>query len=97
MIWTRNAGSDLHSIFEFIALDSKFYARNTIQNIVEKAATLSNNPQIGRIVPEFENDSIREVFIYSFRIIYQILPDKNAILSVVHGNRDLNQSNFPVQ
>ena len=89
VIWTQPARGDLHAIYEFIALDSKFYAKNTIRNIVERAATLSNTPRIGRIVPEFETDEIREVFIYSYRIIYQIVPKHIAILAVVHGNRDL--------
>ena len=54
-----------------------------------RAATLSNNPRIGRIVPEIGTDEIREVFIYSYRIIYQILPKHISILAIVHGNKDL--------
>jgi plasmid stabilization system protein ParE len=69
VIWTQPARNDLHAIFKFIALDSNFYARNTVRNIVEKACVLVNHPEIGRIVPELEITDIREVFIYSYRII----------------------------
>jgi plasmid stabilization system protein ParE len=96
VIWTQPARNDLNAIFEYIALDSKFYARNTVRNIVEKASSLIEHPQVGRIVPEIENVEIREVFIYSYRIIYQILTDKIAILTEVHGNRDLNKSDIPI-
>lgn len=96
VIWTQPARNDLKAIFEFIALDSKFYARNTVQNIVEKATFLADQPKIGRIVPELENSDIREVFIYSYRIIYQILPEKIAILTIVHGNRDLDRGEISI-
>ena len=79
VIWTLTARDDLRAIYEYIALDSKFYAKNTVRNIVERAAKLFDSPQIGRIVPELETNEIREVFIYSYRIIYQILPDRLAI------------------
>jgi len=67
-----------------------------VQNIVKKVSTLENYPKIGRIVPELENDDIREVFIYSYRIIYQIVSEKISILTVVHGNRELNRSDIPL-
>lgn len=62
VIWTQPARNDLHAIFEYIALDSNFYARNTVRNIVEKASSLENHPKIGRIVPELENGAIRDSF-----------------------------------
>ena len=96
VIWTLTARDDLRAIYEYIALDSKFYAKNTVRNIVERAANLFDSPQIGRIVPELETNEIREVFIYSYRIIYQILPDRLAILAVVHGHRDLKGNDIPV-
>lgn len=96
VIWTRPAKDDLKAIYEYIALDSKFYAKNTVRNIVEKVTTLSDTPQIGRIVPELDANDIREVFIYSYRIIYQILPDRLAILTVVHGHRNLKSSDISV-
>lgn len=96
VIWTQPAKDDLKAIYEYIALDSKFYARNTARNIVERTAKLSDTPNIGRVVPELDINEIREVFIYSYRIIYQIIPDGLAVLTVVHGHRDLKSSDIPV-
>jgi plasmid stabilization system protein ParE len=95
VIWTQPAKDDLKAIYEYIALDSKFYAKSTAKNIVERIARLSNTPNIGCVVPELEIDEIREVFIYSYRIIYQIIPDGLAVLTVVHGHRDLKSSDIP--
>jgi len=73
--WTLPARDDLKASHNYIALDSKFYAKNTVRNIVQGALKLSEIPEIGRIVPERNEPDIREVFIYSYRSIYQILSD----------------------
>ncbi len=38
--------------------------------IVEHIGTLSDNPDIGRMVPEFEDKKIRELIHAPFRIVY---------------------------
>ena len=63
VVWTQPARDDLRAIYEYIALDSTFYARSTVRNIVERAASLSDTPQIGRMVPELDKDKIREALI----------------------------------
>jgi len=94
--WSRPARDDLRAIHEYIALDSKFYAKSTIRKIVERASLVSGMPEIGRVVPELGEDAIREVFIYSYRLIYQIFPDRVAVLAVVHGHRDLHGEDISV-
>jgi plasmid stabilization system protein ParE len=94
VVWAQPARDDLRAIYEYIALDSKFYAKNTIRNIILRATRVSNFPEIGRVVPEFGEEAIREIFIYSYRIIYQILPDSLAVLAVVHGHRDLQKEDI---
>jgi plasmid stabilization system protein ParE len=44
---------------------------------------------MGRIVPEFDDHNLREVFAYTYRIIYEIDGDSVTIAAVVHGNRML--------
>ena len=39
------------------------------------------------IVPEFGNDTIREKFVYSYRIIYRIHGDTLTIAAVIHGKK----------
>jgi len=51
-------------------------------------------PEIGRIVPEIGDPKIRELIIYSYRLIYEIYPDKLAILALVHGKRDFTKINL---
>jgi hypothetical protein len=39
---------------------------------------------------------VREVFIYSYRIIYQKMPEGIFILAVVHGHHNIHQDDIPV-
>lgn len=41
-----------------------------VASIVEHVETLSSNPEIGRVVPEFNDDSIRELIHSPFRVVY---------------------------
>ena len=43
----------------------------------------------GRVVPEIDAPDIRELFIGSYRLIYQVTADRVFILVLVHGTRDL--------
>lgn len=86
--WSIPAKLDLKSIHDYIARDSKYYAKKVSQDIIEKTEILNNFPEIGRIVPEIDDANIRELFIYSYRLIYEVLPTDILILTVIHGRRN---------
>ena len=83
---------DLKQIHDYIAKDSRYYAKKVVQTIVEKTEELMDFPEIGRIVPEIDDPNIRELFVYSYRLIYEITPDGIEILAVIHGRRDFFES-----
>jgi len=79
---------DLKQIHDYIANDSRYYAKKVVQTIAERTEELMAFPQIGRMVPEIDNPNIRELFVYSYRLIYEISSDGIEILAVIHGKRD---------
>ena len=87
--WTFPARDDLKALYEYIALDSKFYAKKIVREIISLSSTVSDMPERGRIVPEINEPEIRELFIYSYRLIYQLSPDLISILAVIHGSRNI--------
>lgn len=95
IIWTNRALTDLENIAEYISRNSMHYAKLTINNLVDTAQLIENNPQIGRIVPELQNEIIREIISGSYRIIYE-LSDQNTvnILSIHHSSRLLSNNPF---
>ena len=90
--WSVPARNDLKQIHDYIAKDSKFYAQNVVQEIVAKSETLTKLPEIGRIVSEISDQNIREVVVYSYRLIYEISGVGIEILAIIHGRRDFNSA-----
>ena len=44
--------------------------KRLVTEIIDRIETLKNNPDIGRIVPEFDVDNIRELIHKPFRVVY---------------------------
>ena len=89
VVWSQRAVHDLEAIADFIADDSPAYASIVVRNIVNRIRTLSQFPRSGRKVSEFDDENIREVVVYSYRIIYQVLSEQVLIAAVIHGKRIL--------
>jgi toxin ParE1/3/4 len=91
--WTDQAIEDINNIAGFIAKDSEKYANIQVARFFERAAVLETNALLGRIVPETNNKSIRELILGNYRIIYAIIHKKQIdILKVHNGYRLLKNS-----
>lgn len=88
--WSPRAVEDLEEIAKYISFDSSAYSRAVVRKILEITRKFSQFPLAGRIVPEFNDDNIREWFAYNYRIIYQIDDKVITIAAIVHGKRLLN-------
>jgi plasmid stabilization system protein ParE len=86
--WSKPAKLDLKQIHDYIVRDSKFYAQKVSSEIVEKSENLNSFPEVGRVVPEIEDPNIRELLIYSYRLIYEVFPDKVEVLALIHSKRN---------
>lgn len=89
IIWTEHAIEDLKSIHEYIFKDSKVYADRQVDKIIKRVDQLTNFPNSGRVVPEFNSEDLRELIEGNYRIIYKIASDKIAIVRVHHAARQL--------
>jgi toxin ParE1/3/4 len=93
IVWTELAINDLREIFEYISGDSIRYADLTVKRIYQHSQVTSKNPNIGKIVPEFNNPSIRELIFGNYRTIYRIRSEKQVdILRVYHTARLLKKN-----
>jgi toxin ParE1/3/4 len=89
VIWTNFAIEDLKAIHEYISKDSKVYADRHIEKLISRADQLEINPQSGRVVPEFNKETLRELIEGNYRIIYQIRPDAIAVVRIHHSAKQL--------
>jgi toxin ParE1/3/4 len=87
--WSQRALHDLEAIADYIAADSPAFAGIVVKKIVSRTRMLAQFPRSGRKVPEFDNEDIRELIVYSYRIIYQLQEHEVVIAAVIHGKRVL--------
>ncbi len=62
-------------------------ARRVIEKFRETANKQRDFPYSARMIPEFHDPSRRETFVYQYRLMYRIEPNRIRILRVVHGRR----------
>jgi addiction module RelE/StbE family toxin len=95
IVWTELSISDLKEIFDYIADDSIRYATITANKIYQRVQPITDNPYIGRMVPEFNEKLIREVIEGNYRIIYRIKSNIQVdVLRVYHVARLLKKKNL---
>jgi toxin ParE1/3/4 len=71
VIWTEPALNDLSDVAEYIALSNPIAAQQFVQTTFEKVQRLEIFPDSGRIPPELENFSYREIIVNPCRVFYK--------------------------
>lgn len=61
-----------------------------LSQALDAAASLSTLSERGRVVPELNDLSIREVFVFRYRLLYQVREKTVVILTFLHGARDFH-------
>ena len=91
ILFSSNAKTDLSNIVRYISRDKPQAARKWAKNIKDSVKLLANLPYMGRIVPEFSDDTIRELIKGQYRVVYKIdeKRDTIVILTVHHSKRPL--------
>lgn len=95
--WSPKAVHQVDQIAEYIAQDSLFHANRVATLIVRSTRSLAQFPESGAVVPEFCDPDLREIRVYSYRIIYRFIVEEQEvrILAVVHGSRLIDQDSKP--
>lgn len=87
--WSDFARDDLADLVRYINRDSQFYARRFGEKVVLATRRLREFPQSGRIIPESEDKSLREIIVQGYRVMYRLESDRVLILAIMHGSRDV--------
>ena len=72
IVWSRTSLKDLKSIVRYIAQDSPLRAESFGYRIITKIEILTDYPELGRIVPEFHLDYLREIIVSPYRVVYKV-------------------------
>jgi toxin ParE1/3/4 len=93
LVWSPAARDDLHDIVVFIARDNSTRAMSFGYELISEIDRLQEFPELGRTVPEYRNDCIREIIFRPYRIVYRVDHQHKvcAIARVWHAARGVPQ------
>ena len=60
-----------------------------VARIIDRVEALADHPELGRIVPEFDQPFLREIIHPPFRIVHRRDPDAVRVIRVWRGERRL--------
>ncbi len=87
IIWTREALKNIIELENYISEDNPHKAVEFTDSLMNKCDYLIDNPDIGRIVSELSDPSIRELIHKNYRIVYRHIGEEIQILTVFEGHR----------
>lgn len=87
--WTKKSLKDLRAIYNYISLDSVFYAARFISILIKRVDQLYEFPESGRVVPEKDTAEIRELIEGNYRIFYRLRKEKVTILRIHNSARKI--------
>lgn len=90
VVWSSKAIDDVDAIASYIARDSVSYAAAVVHRVINVTKNLLHNPLQGEVVKEFGDESYRQDYAYSYRVLYQVKGDTVTVAAVIHGKRLLD-------
>jgi plasmid stabilization system protein ParE len=89
---SNRAADEIHEEAERLGAFSPAYARDFINAVFAKADLLRQFPLLGRMVPEYDDPTVRELFHRHYRIFYYVPPNE-AYVSIT----SVQSSRLPLQ
>lgn len=89
IIWSPKAADSFEEICNYISQDSEYYASIFAKKVMSIIKDIPMFPKAGRIVPEYQDENLREKIFQNYRIIYRIKQDIIEIVTISHGARQL--------
>lgn len=89
IIWSPLAIDRVSEIATYIAQENPAAAEKWVDTVFRKAEDLQNFPESGRVVPETEIKTIRELIYGNYRLIYRLEEKRISVLTVRHGKQIL--------
>lgn len=89
--WSPKAADSFEEICNFIAKDSEYYASMFAKKINLLVKNIALFPLAGRVVPEYQDENLREKIFQNYRIVYRIKENFIEIVMISHSAKQLNR------
>lgn len=85
--WTLHAPDDVENIAKYTEQYAESYAELLVQSFFDSLSQIEKFPESGRIVPEFQNLSLRELIVHEYRLVYLIKSKELIEIITVHPSK----------
>ena len=87
--WSEPAREDLFQAAAYIKRESVHYANALLEAASDAGRSLSFFPERGRRVIQIADAQVREIYVQSYRLIYEVQEETVDVLAFVHAAREL--------
>jgi len=84
IIWSPLALDRVSEIASYIAQENPSTAEKWVDTVFRKVKKIQTFPESGRIVPETQNKTVRELIYGNYRLIYRLEEKRISVLTVRH-------------
>ncbi len=91
VVWAPRAQAALDEAVDFVARDSASGALRVLEQALAAAESLATHGERGRVVPELDQPNTREIFVFRYRLLYELEPEVVRIVAFLHGARDFER------
>lgn len=93
LTWSDTAVNQLEAIADSLYQNNPDSVAKFVNNIMNRISNLKLFPEKGRVVPEINDRSLREIVYNKYRIVYR-LSDKIEIVYIQHSAKPLDDTKF---
>jgi addiction module RelE/StbE family toxin len=93
IVYSKIAQQDIKGIYNYIRKDSIRYANNEVKLIRDAIRKLKSNALLGKKFEKSNDELTRELVFRNYRIVYDIVTDKQIIILSVHHHACLITNN----
>jgi toxin ParE1/3/4 len=79
VVLSPSARADLRNIVRYISFDAPDRALQFGMFLISRTRLLAQSPELGRVVPEFEDSLIREIVVRSYRVVYRLDESRHLV------------------
>ena len=87
IVWSKAAAAALDEAVAYVSQESASAALQLLEKAFTSAASLAEYAERGRIVPEIGSPTIREIFVFKYRLMYAVAESEVQVVAFLHGAR----------
>jgi len=89
IVWSPTARRRVQAAVDYIARERPRASGEWLEALVRRVELLRELPEQGRVVPEWQEPSVREVFHDPYRVLYEVRGDRIEILTLSHFRQEI--------